>query len=97
MERVRLYYVDWLRTLVILSLIPYHAALTYTGIGDIYIKNVIKDIGALPFIIVTVPLGSFFMTLLFFLSGISSYYSFQYRGKINYLKERVNKSKRQLE
>lgn len=92
MERVRLYYVDWLRTLVILSLIPYHAALTYTGIGDIYIKNVIKDIGALPFIIITVPLGSFFMTLLFFLSGISSYYSFQYRGKTNYLKERINKT-----
>ena len=86
MERIRLYYVDWLRVLVVLSLIPYHAALTYTGLGDIYIKTQINDIRVLPFLILSVPLGSFFMTLLFFLSGISAYYSFQYRVRTSYLK-----------
>ncbi len=50
MQEVRLYYIDWLRVLVILSLIPYHAALTYTEIGSTYIKTTIYDSRVLPFL-----------------------------------------------
>ncbi len=92
MEKTRLYYLDWLRTLVVLSLIPFHAALTYTGMGDTYIETQISDLRVLPFLVITAPLGSFFMTLLFFVSGISAYFSFKYRGKGKYIKERVNKT-----
>lgn len=91
LEKVRLYYIDWLRVLVILSLIPYHSALTYTGLGDIYIKTPINDIEVMPFLIFTAPLGSFFMTLLFFVSGIATYYSFQNRGSRKFKRERVRK------
>ena len=90
-EKARLYYVDWLRVLVILSLIPYHAALTFTGLGDIYIKKAITDVRVIPYIFVTMPLDNFFMTLLFFLAGISTYYSLQNRTQERYFKERLKK------
>jgi len=48
METKRLYYVDWLRVLVILSLIPFHAALTYLRFGLVYIKAPVSGPAALP-------------------------------------------------
>ncbi len=91
METKRLYYVDWLRVLVVLSLIPYHAALTYLRFGTVYIKAPVSGLAALPFLAVVVPLGDFFMSLLFFASGIASYYSFQKRGSGAYVRERARK------
>jgi glucan biosynthesis protein C len=91
LKKERLYFVDWLRVLVILTLIPYHSALTYTGLGSVYIINLVKDIKILPFLFITASLDNFFMTFLFFLSGIGTYYSLQYRSGGNYIKERANK------
>ncbi|MFD3259537.1 acyltransferase family protein [Paenibacillus lentus] len=91
MQEVRLYYIDWLRVLVILSLIPYHAALTYTEIGSTYIKTTIYDSRVLPFLAIKSPLASFFMVLLFFVSGVAAYYSFHRRGRAVYIKERITK------
>jgi Acyltransferase family. len=91
MEKERLYYIDWLRILVVLSLVPYHSALTYTGLGDIYIRTPLHNISVLPFLIISVPLRSFFMTLLFFTSGIAAYYSIKYRGRYRFINERVRK------
>ena len=91
MKKERLYYVDWLRTAVILLLVPYHAALTYTGLGDIYIKTPLKDARILPFLFLTVPLDNFFMTLLFFLSGIATYHALQLKGSHSYVRERIRK------
>ncbi len=91
MESKRLYYIDWLRALVILTLIPFHAALTYLRFGYVYIKAPVADLSALPFLIVTTPLGDFFMTLLFFVSGVASFYSFQKRGGGRYIGERLQK------
>ncbi len=91
MEKERLYYIDWLRVMVVLSLIPYHSALPYTELGDIYIRTPLHDIRVLPFLFITVPLRSFFMTLLFFVSGIATYYSFKYRTKNEYIVERFRK------
>lgn len=56
----RLYYIDWLRALVILSIIPYHAALTYLRLGNVYIKSPIISTEAIPFLIIATPLGDFF-------------------------------------
>lgn len=91
MEKERLYYADWLRVLVILSLVPYHAALTYTGIGSTYIVKPVHNSGALPFIIITASLDSFFMALLFFLSGIAAYYSLHLRYQNEFIRERIRK------
>lgn len=90
-EKTRLHYVDWLRVLVILCLIPYHAALTYSGTGDVYIKTPLHDALLFPFLSVAAPLDSFMMSLLFFLSGFSTFYSMGQRGQRGYLRERVRK------
>lgn len=37
------------------------------------------------------PLDNFFMTLLFFISGMSAYHSIKLRGHKSFIKERVNK------
>ena len=91
MEKKRLYYIDWLRVLVILSLIPFHAALSYLRFGVVYIKAPVIGPSAWPFLLVTVPLGDFFMTLLFFVSGVASFHSLALRGSGRYIGERLNK------
>lgn len=88
---IRLYYLDWLRVLVILSLIPFHSALTYSGLGDTYILSPLTDIRIIPFIVIVSTLGNFFMTLLFFVSGIASFYSLQTKSVKRYISERSNK------
>jgi hypothetical protein len=50
-QNERLYYIDWLRVLVILTLIPFHAALTYSGLGDTYIANPLHDARIIPFML----------------------------------------------
>lgn len=91
MENKRLYYIDWLRVLVILTLIPFHASLTYLRYGVVPIKEPVSGFSALPFLIVEVPLGDFFMTLLFFVSGVASWYSFNNRNAGRYIRERLQK------
>ncbi|HEX3037435.1 MAG TPA: acyltransferase family protein [Oscillospiraceae bacterium] len=91
MKSKRLYYVDWLRVLVILSLIPFHAAFTFLKLGNVYIKAPMSSLEAIPFVVITTCLEDFFMTLLFFVSGIATYYSFQSRQANQYIKERIHK------
>lgn len=91
METKRLYYMDWLRVLVVLSVTPFHAALTYLRFGSVYIKAPVLGSAALPFLLVIVPFADFFMGLLFFVAGMASYYSFKKRGVGPYIRERVTK------
>lgn len=88
-EIKRLYYIDWLRVLIVLALIPFHASLTYLRYGTVYIKEPVSGLAALPFLIIEVPLGDFFMTILFFVSGVASFYSFKSRGIGIYIGERA--------
>jgi peptidoglycan/LPS O-acetylase OafA/YrhL len=87
----RLYYIDWLRVLVVLTLIPFHAALTYSGLGDTYIATPFHDIRVIPFILIVAPLGNFFMTLLFFVSGIASFHTIRSKGIGQYSSGRFRK------
>lgn len=41
----RLAYLDWLRFLVVLSLTPFHAAISFTGMGSVYVYDTpVRDI-----------------------------------------------------
>ena len=91
MESKRLYHLDWLRVFVILSLIPFHAALTYLRYGVVYIKAPIMGFKALPFLFFTVPLSDFFMSLLFFIAGVAVYFSLQKRSGRSFLGERAHR------
>ena len=91
MNTKRLFFIHWLRVLVVLSLIPFHASLTYLRYGSVYIKEPVSGLKALPFLIVSVPLGDFVMTLLFFIAGMASYYSLENRSRGDYIWERTKK------
>jgi glucans biosynthesis protein C len=101
-DKKRLYFADALRLLVILSLVPFHAALTYTGNGDVYSydPNVVAHYfnRSVPAGIVSVPmdlfvdiLDNFFMRLLFLVSGFVVWYSLERRTPGRFRTERVKK------
>ncbi|MCP5465322.1 MAG: acyltransferase family protein [Thermotogae bacterium] len=101
----RVYYIDWLRVIIILSLIPFHAALSYNGLGSVYVydssirENFLRYIsegifnyqGNLPFIFLNMFLSRWFMHILFFISGMSSYYFLKNKSFSLYFTERFKK------
>ncbi|MFC1635905.1 acyltransferase family protein, partial [Planctomycetota bacterium] len=86
----RLYYLDWLRVLVIINLVPFHATwlMTYVpgyshipqeGLGVTVIKYYLS-------------FASYWhMPLLFFLAGTTTFISLSYRSPREYLLERVKR------
>jgi glucans biosynthesis protein C len=98
----RLYYLDWLKFLVVLSLAPFHAAISFTGVGSVYVydtpvRNILlagaqpSGVGPLAMTIFTVFMDNWFMHLLFFVSGISVVYSLRKRNGGQFMLERLNK------
>lgn len=85
---MRKYYIDNLRWISILLLLPYHTCMIYNNWGEnFYVKS--YDIPILSgFIQICYP---WFMPLLFVLAGISSCYALDRRTPKKYIKERVGK------
>lgn len=85
---MRKYYIDNLRWMSLLWLIPYHTAMAWNVWGEpnyiFFEKN--KLISS-----IVVFLSPYFMPLLFLLAGISTKYALQKRNFKQYLAERVNK------
>lgn len=85
---MRKYYIDNLRWMSLLWLIPYHTAMAWNVWGEpnyiFFEKN--KLISS-----IVVFLSPYFMPLLFLLAGISTKYALQKRNFKQYLVERVNK------
>jgi hypothetical protein len=84
----RRYELDWLRVIVVLGLIPYHAAVVFAvGPGD-YIQNnqrsFVFDAGATLVAFVGMP-------LLFVISGAATWYALSHRSSSAYLVERVQR------
>lgn len=99
-SRRRLAYLDWLRFLVVLSLAPFHAAISFTGMGSVYVYDIpIRDIilsGGTPFgpIVLTeftVFMDNWFMSLLFFISGIGAFFSLRKRSGAQFMGERSSR------
>jgi glucan biosynthesis protein C len=100
--RGRLAYLDWLRFLVVLSLAPFHASISFTGMGSVYVYDTpVRDIilsGGAPVNIgppvlslFTVFLDNWFMNLLFFISGIGAVFSLRKRSGAQFMGERCNR------
>lgn len=101
-HRGRLAFLDWLRFLVVLSLAPFHAAISFTGMGSVYVYDTpVKDIllaGGTPFMMgppvltyFTVFMDNWFMYLLFFVSGIGVAFSLRKRSGAQFMGERCNR------
>lgn len=82
------YELDWLRVVVVLGLIPYHAAVVFAiGPGD-YVKSgarsIAFDVGATLVAFVGMP-------LLFAVAGAATWYALGHRSPLAYLVERVGR------
>ena len=85
---MRKYYIDNIRWLCILILIPYHTFMIYNAFGEEFYIEGQSVFGTSAFI---AALSPWFMPLLFVMAGISSYYALQKRTPREYTKERVFK------
>ncbi len=98
----RLAYLDWLRFLVVLLLAPFHAAISFTGMGSVYVYDIpIRNIllagstptGVGPIVLTefTVFLDNWFMHLLFLVSGVGVVFSLRKRNAAQFMGERCNR------
>jgi peptidoglycan/LPS O-acetylase OafA/YrhL len=87
----RLLWVDHLRTFVILLVVNLHACVTYSHVGDWYFMSAREPTLAekVPFILWEGHLQSFFMGLLFFISGYFAHGSLARRGPRRFASERL--------
>nr|WP_312291629.1 acyltransferase [Clostridium chromiireducens] len=86
----RRYDLDWLRTIGVLLVIPFHSLLMFNMDPGaiVYVKDTIN---VKLFNILDRILHSFHMPLLFIIAGMSVYFSLQCRTKTKYINERVRK------
>ena len=98
----RLAYLDWLRFFVVLSLAPFHAALSFTGMGVVYVYDgpvrdallaggSMHDMGPLAMRLFTVFMDNWFMHLLFLVSGVAAAASLRKRTAGGFIGERANR------
>ena len=85
---MRKHFIDNIRWLCILTLIPYHTFMIYNAFGEAFYIEGQRIFGTSAFI---ATLSPWFMPLLFVLAGMSSYYALQRRTPSAYAKERVFK------
>jgi glucans biosynthesis protein C len=86
----RVYFIDWLRIIAVALLIPHHAAITFSYIGDTYVYAPVRDMSPY-FFIQSYLFNIWFMRLLFLVSGFSSWHSLQRRSDSGFLLERITK------
>jgi glucans biosynthesis protein C len=98
----RLAYIDWLRFIVVLSLAPFHAAISFTGAGWVYVydtpvRDIILagstpvDVGPFVLTAFTFFMDNWGMQLLFLVSGIGAAISLRKRTGAQFLGERCNR------
>lgn len=88
--RPRLFYLDWLRVIVILNLIPFHVAwmmVFIPGFSNIAENSVATQLLSL-YVALIAPLH---MPLLFAISGYSAAITLQKKSTVSYLKERLQR------
>jgi len=84
----RAYFVDWLRVIAVLLLVPHHAAETFSWIGDAYVYAPRRDPSPY-FFIQSLFLNVWFMRMLFLISGFSAWHSLRKRTNAQFLRDRA--------
>jgi peptidoglycan/LPS O-acetylase OafA/YrhL len=79
---------DWLRILVVLMMVPFHAALVFTARGFMFVKSATHGPWFWAFVGFTY---SWSMPLLFFISGAGAWFSLRKRGPLRFLRERLQR------
>lgn len=84
----RRYDIDALRVFAVILLIIFHTAMIFSMYTGYFIQNADLSVEMLIFIFI---INIFHMPLFFFLAGMSTFYSLNFRSGANYLKERVRR------
>ena len=87
-KAMRKYYIDNIRVFCILLLFPFHTAMIFNNYGEAFYILGKPNFPASLFTVIVYP---WWMTLLFVIAGMSSYYALTHRTTGEFVKERVNK------
>ncbi|HZC04745.1 MAG TPA: acyltransferase family protein [Ktedonobacterales bacterium] len=82
----RRYELDWLRTLVVMGLIPVHTAIIFAPTTDFYIKDAHTSEAAVVF---GAFVGVFGMPVLFFVAGAAAWFALKSRSSGRFARERI--------
>lgn len=80
----RIYYLDWLRVIAVLLLIPFHTGMIFSD-WDFHIKN---KVTSTDLTIINAFIDNWHMPLFFLLSGASTWFALKKRNTVAYIKER---------
>jgi len=91
MVKQRSVYIDYVRLLMIILVVMVHAAVTYSGIGSWYYKDVATHsvVELLPFLFFQSFSQSFFMGLLFLVGGYMVPPALDKIGPVGFLRDRL--------
>jgi len=84
---MRKYGLDWLRVGCIFLLFPYHTARIFDGWEPNYIKDAVNGFSTW----FVAGAGFWFMPLMFFIAGVTAWYSLLHRSSREYMRERVRR------
>lgn len=84
-RRARVVEVDWLRTLIVLAIIPYHALILFSAASATVLQNTTANT-QLP--VIFGALEAWGIPLIFLLAGASSKFALDVRPPLTYIKER---------
>lgn len=86
----RKYDMDWLRTIIVLTIIPFHAFIIFdqNPKAIVYVKD---KVNVLVFNYLCGVMDRFHMVTLFLLSGIAIYYSLKNRSNVDFIENRFKK------
>jgi peptidoglycan/LPS O-acetylase OafA/YrhL len=85
-KRPRLYYLDWLRVILILGVFAFHVVHPFDTLLDWHIKNEERSGAVTAFLLLVNPWG---MPLFYFVAGAASKFALRRRSNRQYIKERV--------
>jgi glucan biosynthesis protein C len=87
-KSVRLYYLDWLRVILILGVFLYHAVHPFDTAVDWHIKNAEQSDAVTVFLLLVYPWG---IPLFFLVAGAGSQFALRRRSNRQYIGERVTR------
>jgi glucan biosynthesis protein C len=87
-KSVRLYYLDWLRVILIFGVFLFHAVHPFDALLDWHIKNAERSGAATAFLLLVNPWG---IPLFFLVAGAGSKFALRRRSNRQYISERVSR------
>lgn len=86
----REYYLDWIRVTVVLLLVPFHTAVSFSHIGKGYVYSP-QPVDSFFFVFLSDFLNLWYMRMLFFISGIAAFMALEKRSSKEFIAERLKR------